>query len=158
MAPFFLISPTKTLWTDFLPHECHKLRPSHIPWSHHLNNVWRRINIKNLFLMHCYPAPCYVLLLRPIHFPRNHSANFFPLMWGIKLYTHTHTHTPHTHTHTLTHTHTPHSHHTHTHTRTYTHSHTYTPICRSDASDLSCEEDDLDTLVSLGAGFHIKLF
>ena len=89
------------------------------------------------------------------------NSGYIPVNFHIHTHSHTnsltYTHT-HTFAHTLTRTYTHALTHTFTRTRMHTHTHTHAPNLSSDGSDLSIEKDDVDTFVSLGAGFDTKLF
>jgi hypothetical protein len=89
---FRQVYPPKSCEHFFSPHACHMLCRAHLSWFSQPNNIWRRLQIMNLFVKQFRPAFCYFLRLRTkylsLYLFSTHSAYVLPKLFDTKFHAH----------------------------------------------------------------------
>jgi len=74
-----------------IPHSCDISHPSHSPWFHHPNNIWRWVHITKLLIIQFSPVPSLPPIVTQIRssaiWSRTSPASLLRLLWETKFRT-----------------------------------------------------------------------
>jgi hypothetical protein len=63
--------PTNILYAFSSPHTCYMSCPSHPPWLHNSNYIWRRVQVTKLLIMQFSPISRHFISLRTKYSPQH---------------------------------------------------------------------------------------